>query len=59
MSAVQVTYQFADGDSLTIAVEASDGYPDGLAEAAATALRLYREALGVSAETLAGDDDEG
>lgn len=59
MSVVSVTYRFADGDCLNVEVEASNAYPDALDQAAATALRLYREALGVSIDTLAaGEDDD-
>lgn len=59
MSAVRLVYRFADGDSLSVSVDASDGYPDGLAEARANALALFRDALGVSVETLGEGEDDG
>ena len=58
MSAVQVTYTFADGETLSIAVEADSSFADALDEARAVALRLYREALGATVETLTGEDDD-
>lgn len=55
---VSISRQWAnDGDVLQIQVSAGAGYPDQLAEAKATALALYYEALGVTLAAEKADDD--
>ncbi len=48
MAKVTITRRWPDGDVLRIAVAAATSYPDALAEARATALAAYAEAMGVT-----------
>ena len=59
MSAVRIVYRFADGDQLSVSVDASDGYPDGLAEARANARALWADVLGLTVEALSEGEDDG
>lgn len=48
MSRVSILRQWPDGDTLKVSVAVDASYPDALAEASATAKRLYAEALDIT-----------
>ena len=57
MANAGIVYTFSDGDELRCWVEVDASYPDAIDEARKQALTLYRDALGVSVEGLAGEDE--
>jgi hypothetical protein len=58
MARIKITHEWPDGDRLTVEVSLSESYPDAVAEARANAKALWLDILGVTVETLAGDDDD-
>lgn len=54
MARIAVTRSWPDEDALQVVIEVDGEHPDALDMAAARALKLYGDALGV---TLAADDD--
>ena len=45
MARVRISWDFADGDTLSVTVSAGEGYPDQLDQACGAALRLFSESL--------------
>ena len=57
MARCRITHEWPDGDRLTVEVSVSESYPDAVAEARANARTLWADALGITLEATAGDDD--
>jgi len=54
---VTASYHFADGDFVSTDVEVETDYPDALAEAVVTCVKLFREAIGIGLDAQADEDD--
>lgn len=48
MATVSITLTYAEGGSLEVLVDVDESYPDACSEAAATAIRAYTAALGLT-----------
>lgn len=57
MARVRICHEFSDGDKLSVEVSVSESYPDACAEARANARTLWADALGITLEATAGEDD--
>ena len=57
MARIKIAHEWPDGDRLTVEVALSESFPDAVAEARANARTLWADALGITLEATAGDDD--
>lgn len=51
MATVYASYEYADGERVSVSVEIENDYPDALAEAKATAVAGVRDLTGIPAPT--------
>ena len=58
MARAKITHEWPDGDRLTVEFTLTESFPDAAAECKANARALWLDILGVTVDTLAGDDDD-